>query len=118
MYLDEGPDAPPVSEQIAAALRSSAGRVLDLFREWDTDGDGEISRKEFHKAMPLLGFDVPKAEIDTLFDLWDKSGDGSLEFKELDKILRSATPGRKPALSKLKMAGAAAALGAKAEKEK
>ena len=42
-----------------------------MFREWDTDGDGEVSRKEFHKAMPLLGLDVAKEEIDKLFNEWD-----------------------------------------------
>ena len=41
--LEEGPDAKPVSEQLAAALRKNATRVLDLFRSWDTDGDGEVS---------------------------------------------------------------------------
>ena len=38
--LDESPDAPPVSEQIIAALMANAGKVLDLFRSWDNDGDG------------------------------------------------------------------------------
>ena len=37
--LDEGPDAPPISEQLASALRASAGRVMDLLREWDADGE-------------------------------------------------------------------------------
>ena len=35
-------------------------RVIDLFREWDEDGDGTVSKKEFRKAMPLLGLEVPK----------------------------------------------------------
>ena len=43
--IDEGPDAPPVTEQIANALRNNSARVLDLFREWDADGDGEVPRK-------------------------------------------------------------------------
>jgi len=98
--LDEGPDAPPISEQIATALRSSAGRVMDLMREWDKDGDGEISRKEFHEAMPKLGLDVPKEAIDRLFNEWDADGGGALEFKELQKILRAppavATKGKPP----------------------
>ena len=47
-----------VGDQIATALRSNAGRVMDLLREWDVDGDGEISRKEFHAAMPKLGLEV------------------------------------------------------------
>ena len=57
--LDEGPDAPPIGVQLASALRSQSARVLDLFRDWDTDGDGEVSRKEFHKAMTALGLEVP-----------------------------------------------------------
>ena len=39
-------------------------RVIDLFREWDEDGDGTVSKKEFRKAMPLLGFDAPRAQAD------------------------------------------------------
>ena len=77
-----------VAEQLGAALKANAGRVIDLFRGWDTDGDGEVSRKEFHKAMPLLGFDASKKDIDDLFTAWDKDGGGSLDFKELQKILR------------------------------
>ena len=49
-----------------------------LFREWDVDGDGSITRKEFHKAMPLLGFEVPKEEIDGVFDEFDVEGGGSI----------------------------------------
>ena len=88
--LDEGPDAPPIKDQLASALRASSGRVMDLLREWDADGDGEISRKEFHAAMPKLGLEVSKSAIDTLFNEWDSDGGGSLEFKELQKILRAA----------------------------
>jgi len=100
--LDEGPDAPPISAQIADALRNSSGRVLDLFREWDADGDGEISRKEFHAAMPKLGLEVPKDAVNKLFDEWGGK-DGSLEFKELSKILKAPRPAAKtPAKSSAK----------------
>jgi len=88
--LDEGPDAPPVAEQLAAALRDNATRVLDLFRSWDSDGDGQVSRAEFHRAMPALGLDVPKPIIDDLFSEWDKDGGGELGYQELRKILSSS----------------------------
>jgi hypothetical protein len=88
--LDEGPDAPPISQQLADALRKNSTRVLDLFRSWDADGDGEVTRKEFHKAMPNLGLDVPKESIDELFTEWDKDGGGALNLKELQKILSQA----------------------------
>ena len=76
-----------IAQQIAAALRSAAGRVLDLLREWDKDGDGEISRQEFHEAMIKMGLEAPKKDIDDLFSEWDSDGGGTLEFKELKEIL-------------------------------
>ena len=36
-----------------------------------------VSRKEFHKAMPVLGVDLPKRDIDDLFDDWDPDGSGA-----------------------------------------
>ena len=95
--IDEGPDAPPISQQLAGALKKNSARVLDLFRSWDADGDGEVSRKEFHRAMPALGLEVPKKDIDDLFSEWDKGGDGSLGLKELQKILGAARTPSKPA---------------------
>jgi len=97
--LDEGPDAAPITEQIAAALRANAGKVMDLFREWDVDGDGQVSKKEFHRAMPALGLEVPKKEVDSLFDSWDKDGGGTLGYAELRKIL-AQSPGARGARAK------------------
>ena len=65
--------------------------MIDLFREWDADGDGNVTRKEFHKAMPLLGLDVPKKEIDAAFDSFDPDGSGEISYAELKKAL-----GRRP----------------------
>ena len=47
-----------------------------------------MSRKEFHKAMAELQFNVPASEIDALFSEWDPDGSGVLELKELEKLLR------------------------------
>jgi len=85
--LDESPGAPPYAEQIATALRENSTRVLDLFRSWDADGDGQVSRAEFHRAMPALGLDVPKKDIDELFSEWDVDGGGEIGYGELRKIL-------------------------------
>jgi len=89
--LDEGPDAPPIAEQLAAALRENATRVMDLFRSWDANGDGQVSRAEFHRAMPALGLEVPKETIDELFSQWDVDGGGELGYKELRKILAQSS---------------------------
>ena len=61
--LDVSVDAPPVAEQIIAALMANAGKVIDLFRSWDYDGDGKVSRAEFHKAMRQLGLDLSLIHI-------------------------------------------------------
>ena len=63
-------------------------RVIDLFREWDEDGDGVVTKKEFRKAMPLLGFDAPREMVDQLFDELDPDGGGAISTVELNKALR------------------------------
>ena len=88
--LDETPDAPPVSEQIISALVHNAGKVLDLFRSWDNNGDGVVTRGEFHKAMKALGLQVKKSVVDGIFSRWDRGGDGQLSLSELTSILRAA----------------------------
>jgi Ca2+-binding EF-hand superfamily protein len=74
--------------QIREALSKHAVRVIDLFREWDDDESGSVSKKEFRQAMNLLGLDVPRSEMDLLFDSWDADHSGSIEHKELNKLLR------------------------------
>ena len=54
----------------------------------DENGDGLISRREFHKATLMLGLRASRAAIDRLFDEFDKDGGGTIEYKELHKMLR------------------------------
>jgi len=93
--IDEESDK-SVAEQLKEALIKSAGKVLDLFREWDVDGDGQVTKKEFRKAMPMLGLDVPRKDIDELFDSWDPDKSGSISYEELKKLFTKA-PAPKPA---------------------
>ena len=85
--IDESSDK-TVAEQLREALSKAAVRVGDLFRDWDDDNSGTVSREEFHKAMAELQFNVPASEIDALFSEWDPDGSGVLELKELEKLLR------------------------------
>ena len=94
--LDEGPDAPPVAQQLASALRQNATRIIDLFRAWDVDSSGTVTRKEFHSAMKKLGFNAPKLAINNLFDEWDIIDDGKIKLGELQKILLSADASLRP----------------------
>ena len=49
--LDESETAPPVCEQIIAALTANAGKVLDLFASWDADGSGLIEVNELQRLL-------------------------------------------------------------------
>ena len=47
--LDESEGARPVHEQLRDAISAQAVRVIELFREWDADGDGTVSKKEVRR---------------------------------------------------------------------
>ena len=85
--IDEDSDK-SVAQQLKEALLKNAVRIVDLFKDWDDDQSGTVTRDEFHKAMAELEFNVPKEAIDELFSQWDPDNSGSLELKELEKILK------------------------------
>ena len=92
MVVDEGAEL-TLSEQLTQVLRERAARILDLFRQWDTDGDGEVTRDEFVRAFMenrglMLDVEhVSHARLAELFDEWDVDGSGSITLDELKKIL-------------------------------
>ena len=59
----------PVGEQLRAALMHNFSRVVDLFRDWDDDRNGTVSRKEFRMVLPVLGLSVPRSEADGSLEL-------------------------------------------------
>ena len=77
-----------VVEQLRDALVANSMRVIDLFREWDDDGNGEITKEEFRKAIPRLGLVGHSDSIDILFDEFDLDHGGTITFRELNKQLR------------------------------
>jgi len=78
-----------VAEQLRKVLFENAVRVIDLFRDWDDDGNGLIDKKEFRKGVAALGYIAPKADINAIFDDINKDKSGQLEYSELNKALRS-----------------------------
>ena len=77
-----------VAEQLRAALDKNLSRVIDLFREWDADDSGTVSKVEFRQVLPVLGLKVPEADADALFDEFDADGSGTMEYVEVVKKLR------------------------------
>ena len=86
-------------EKLHDALKENAGRIVDLFREMDEDGDGTVNKMEFRNVDSLLGIgEIPDKIIDELFADWDPDGSGSIELDELNKLLRSDGLGAKDGL--------------------
>lgn len=79
-----------IENALARAVKQNAVRTMDIFRDWDANNDGTISKAEFRKALRALGVDGNKEAHDALFDEWDVDSSGQLDFKELDKALRKA----------------------------
>ena len=69
------PSQGSVPEQLNLILSEHNVKLIDLFREWDDDGNGAIDKKEFRAAIADLGYDVSKKEANAAFALLDDSGD-------------------------------------------
>ena len=71
----------PIMMQLQEMLNANSVRVIDLFREWDEDGSGTVSKKEFRKAIAALGYDAPKPDVDGLFSKFDEDGSGEISLR-------------------------------------
>ena len=77
-----------VQAQLIRLMDANMARVIDLFRDWDENGDGNINLKEFRAAVKALGYEGPRRDVDALFRFLDKDGSGSMDFAEFRKALR------------------------------
>ena len=56
-----------MQSEMRHALVAQHARVIDLFRQWDMNGDGRIRKRELRKALAALGYHVPPYMCDALF---------------------------------------------------
>lgn len=73
--------------ELAARLpMSNAGRIVQIFKDVDTDGDGRVSRQELKDAFAQMGLhDQGLAE--KTFKVLDLDGDGQLSFTEFSSLV-------------------------------
>ena len=76
-----------VQHGLIEQLIANKGKVSDLFRRWDTDNDGLVSRAEFDRAMSELRIETKPGEVDALWQRFDRDGSGAVDFKEVQKEL-------------------------------
>ncbi|XP_016154446.1 calcium-binding protein 2-like isoform X3 [Oenanthe melanoleuca] len=62
--------------------------LRDAFREFDTNGDGQISVPELREAMrKLLGQQLNYREVDEILKDVDLNGDGLVDFEEFVRMM-------------------------------
>ncbi|XP_056443289.1 calcium-binding protein 5-like [Gadus chalcogrammus] len=62
--------------------------LRDAFREFDSDGDGQISLAELREAMKkLMGEQLNHHEIDEILRDVDLNGDGQVDFEEFVRMM-------------------------------
>ena len=78
---------------IAMSPTSGAARTITeqeawrMFRAYDQDGDGKVTRRELRDHLKALGHDVSNAQMRLLFDNIDADHGGSISFAEFCKFL-------------------------------
>ena len=77
-------------EYLRKCVSSFGGRIIDLFRQWDTDNDGMISAGEIGLALAELGVSASQAEIKRLFREIDDDNSGIVSFPELRRWLEKS----------------------------
>lgn len=79
--------------QLFRHIERTMAKVMDVFDKIDTDNSGCIDKDEFHRAVVMMGFEVPsvvpgtlrkpeKFEVDAAFDVLDADGGGEVEIEE------------------------------------
>ena len=85
--------ASKLERSITTSFKVSTLKAADVFKEWDIDGDGQITKKEFARSLSALGVTGTRAEHDAVFARWDVNRSGSLDVKELSRALRAGSAG-------------------------
>ena len=79
-------------DRISSWLLSHFGRVIDIFRKFDKNGDGMLSYEEFFAGMSDLQAPCNKLELYVLAKTVDKNLDGNIEYNEFSQGIKYRRP--------------------------
>ena len=77
-----------VKTELYARIRSAWARLSDVFRGWDKNGDGVLSRSELRRGLELVLGEVQNDELQAIMSEFDADGSGSVSLAELESALR------------------------------
>ncbi|KAG7277579.1 hypothetical protein CRUP_013897 [Coryphaenoides rupestris] len=78
--------APKLLEETAGMIGMK--ELKDAFKEFDMDGDGEITTEELRQAMiKLMGEHMARSEIDAIVKEADDNRDGTVDFEEFVQMM-------------------------------
>lgn len=81
--------------RMANVIRDERADLLAVFRRFDRDDRGYLSRRDFARGMEDLGiFNVSDSDIRRVMDRFDKDGDGRIDYREFERTLSSADVSR------------------------
>ena len=68
---------------------------MKLFKKFDKDGSGNVTKKEFGDLLKDLNFKMTPTELDLLFMEFDVDGSEEITYKEfIKKMLRAGAMSR------------------------
>lgn len=63
---------------------------MRIFKEFDRDGDGYISKHELHSLLVRFDDDVTDDELDEMMRVADKDGDGAVSLEEFITVMSTS----------------------------
>lgn len=71
-----------VNDPSGGGLTSTGNEVRDIFRRYDRDGSGSISRGEFARMLEAMGQDLTEPELDAALEVVDANHSGLISWAE------------------------------------
>jgi len=78
-------------ERLKCQLTGQLSEIAQLFKQWDTNGNGRVDVNEWHRAVLMCGIPASRETCDAVFTDLDSDGSGQLQYIELLRsLLRDA----------------------------
>ena len=87
--------------------RTGLIRAKDLFGQFDLNGDGKVSKKEFCLALAQIDLDLSPEELSDASRGLDVDGDGTIDYDEMELRQRASRKSRHGRKSESRMEAAA-----------